>query len=78
MVRMTVRMVRVVWLPPARRVRKSTRIVRMGPDIPEGCPDGPGGGPDYTFGMMASHKLGLAATTDLNREKTYVFFNKNH
>jgi len=50
----------------------------MGPDIPEGCPDGPGGGPDYTFGMMASHKLGLAATTELNREKTYVFLNKNH
>ena len=54
----------------------STRIVRMGPDIPEGCPDGPGGGPDYPFGMMASDKLGLATTTDLNREKHHVFLIK--
>ncbi len=46
----------------------STRIVRMGPDIPEGCPDGPDGGPDGPVGMMASDKLGLATTTDLKRE----------
>ncbi len=50
----------------------------MGPDIPEGCPDCPGGGADYPFGMMASDKLGLATTTDLNREKHRANFNKKH